>query len=101
MRYLQKCNKKQLVNWLKNNIDKDFIHCICECSKNLLKGKVPITSSQKKNLAKRKNSLRLLTLKKTPLKKKKRIIQTGGFLGALLAPIVSALGGLFGGLMGR
>jgi hypothetical protein len=35
-------------------------------------------------------------LKKTPLKTKKKIAQTGGFLGALLAPIVKILGGLFG-----
>jgi len=41
--------------------------------------------------------LRKLVLKKTSLKNKRKIVQTGGFLGALLGPIVSVLGSLFGG----
>jgi hypothetical protein len=40
--------------------------------------------------------LRRLALKKTPLKEKKILIQSGGFLGALLGPIISILGNLFG-----
>jgi hypothetical protein len=31
------------------------------------------------------------------MKTKKKIVQSGGFLGALLGPIVKVLGGLFGG----
>ena len=42
------------------------------------------------------NKLRELVLKKTPKKKKIDIIQTGGFLGALITPILSILGGLLG-----
>jgi hypothetical protein len=41
--------------------------------------------------------LRELALKKTSKKKRKKIIQSGGFLGAILGPIVSILGRLFGG----
>jgi hypothetical protein len=43
----------------------------------------------------------MLSAKKTPYKKKRHIIQTGGFIGALLTPIISILGGLLGGLGGR
>jgi hypothetical protein len=36
-------------------------------------------------------------MKKTSLKKKRKILQKGGFLGALIPPILSVLGGLFAG----
>lgn len=81
----------------KVNKDKNFVSCICECACNIIKGNVHLTGEQKTKLAKRKKALRQLVAKSTPLKVKKRIIQSGGFLGALLAPIASILGGLFSG----
>lgn len=97
LKYLHSCNKKEQKNWLKKHTGKDFILCICECAKNILKGKVPLSTKHKKRLYFKRNALRRLTLKKTSLKKKAKIIQSGGFLGALLGPIVSVLGSLFGG----
>jgi hypothetical protein len=75
----------------------DFINCVCECAKNLLKGVVPLTAAQKVALRRRKQTLRKLVLKKTSKLKRKKLIQSGGFLGAILGPIVSILGRLFGG----
>ena len=80
--------------------NKDFICCMCECVKNVLKGKVPLKTSQLKSLTRRKQSLRSLVLKKTPIGTKKKILQKGGFIGALLTPILSLLGGLLGGSNG-
>jgi hypothetical protein len=97
-RLKQMPNKKQR-KFLKS-CSKDFICCMCECVKNILKGKVPLKSSQLKSLARRKQSLRSLVLKKTPIGIKKKILQKGGFLGALLTPILSLLGGLLGGSNG-
>jgi hypothetical protein len=37
-----------------------------------------------------------LILKKTSQRKRRQLVQSGGFLGALLGPIVSVLGSLFG-----
>lgn len=85
---------------LKDKMDNEFICCVSECARNVLKGTVPLTSSQKKKLAGRKRALRLLSLKKTSYKKKRKIVQSGGFLGALLRPIVSILGRLLGGFVG-
>jgi len=76
---------------------REFVKCLCECSKNILCGNIALTPSQKRALLKRKSDLKKLSLKKTSLKTKKRIVQKGGFLGALLGPIVSILGGLFNG----
>ena len=96
LKQLNKYSDKQKKCWLKNNLNKELVLCLCECAKNLLKGCVPLSSKQKKALSRRKLSLRNLAKKKVPLKKKRRIIQTGGFLGALLGPIISVLGSLFG-----
>ena len=82
---------------LKKHCNSDFVCCITECVKNLLKGNVPLNPAQKKRLASKKKSLREIALKKTSLRKKQKLIQSGGFLGALLGPIISVLGGLFNG----
>jgi len=79
--YVKKCNK-------------EFIDCISECAKNVLRGNVPLKSSQIGRLRRRKQDLRALSIKKTSLKKKRRILQKGGFLGAILTPVLSLLGGL-------
>ena len=75
---------------------KEILDCVCECVKNVLKGNVPLTSSQKQNLSRHRNKLRKLSLKKTSEKKKNEMIQKGGFLCALITPILSILGGLLG-----
>ncbi len=74
--------------------NKDFIHCICECVKNLLKGHLPLKKCHLKSLAHHKQTLRKLALKKTTLRKRKQILQKGGFLGLLLEPLVAGLGSL-------
>ena len=74
----------------------EFLDCVCECVKNVLKGNVPRSSSQKQNLSRHRKQLRKLSSKKTLKKKKIEIIQRGGFLGALITPILSILGGLLG-----
>jgi hypothetical protein len=58
---------------------------------------VPLSVEHKRRLKRHKLSLRKLAQKKTPTKTKKKIVQNGGFLGAILGPIVKVLGGLFGG----
>jgi hypothetical protein len=95
LRRLHKASVKERKNLLKHNCDKAFVECISECCKNLLKGNIPLKKSQLINLRRHKRSIRTLSLKKPALKYKKKIIQKGGFLGALLGPIVSILGGLF------
>jgi len=82
---------------LKKHCSSEFVACICECVKNLLLGNVPLSATQKKRLSSKKKALREIVLKKTSLRKKKSLIQRGGFLGALLGPIISILGGLFNG----
>jgi hypothetical protein len=80
---------------------KDFIHCICECIKNLLKGNVPLNQRQLKTLSRHKQSLRRLALKNTSLVARKQILQKGGFLGAILQPLVTGISYLLSSLLNQ
>ena len=96
LRKLNRLKPDQKKVWLRKHLDNELICCLCECAKNLLNGNVPITAAQRKKLVVRKESLRKLVRRKVSLRNKKRILQRGGFLAALLAPIVSVLGSLLG-----
>jgi len=61
---------------------------------NVLKGNVPLTNAQMSKLRPRREDLHALSVKKTSLAKKRKIIQKGGFLSVLLAPALSVLAGL-------
>lgn len=85
--YVKKCNR-------------EFLDCLSECAKNVLRGNVPLSTRQSARLRRNKNDLRLLSVKKTSLRKKRQIVQKGGFLTALLPPILSLLGGALSSVIG-
>lgn len=89
---LLKVSRKQRLAILKE-ADKQLVKCICECSLNLLKGRVPLKSEEKKKLSTYKVLLRNLALRKGGWKSKKKILlQKGGnFIPLLLGPILSAV----------
>ena len=79
----------------------DLVKAICECAYNTLKGNVPLTPAQYRKLRRYKKHLRTLADRKKSQKVKKRTLQSGGFLGALLSTILPAVTGLIGGLVNR
>jgi hypothetical protein len=78
-----------------------FVDCVCECIRNLLKGRVPLRPKQVKALRRYKRLLRQAASKKTPRKERRRILQRGGFIGAILPPLIAGLGSLLGPLVSR
>jgi hypothetical protein len=54
--------------------DGPFVDCMCECIKNLLKGRVPLKSKQLKTL-RYKRLLRKVALKKTPRSERRRVLK--------------------------
>jgi hypothetical protein len=95
--YLQKtkpCIRKHIIT----KADGSLVDCLCECADNILRGNVPLTKLQKEKLKRNKAGLRALTKKSVSLKKKKAILQKGGFLGSLLAPIASVVAPLLSAL---
>ena len=82
-------------------IEKSFaelIRCLCDCPYNILKGNVKTAPSNKRKLSKHKTKLRQLSNKQVSLKKKQKIVHTGGFLSVLLNTLTPVLGGVLGTL---
>ena len=83
----------------------DLVRCLCECSMNILKGNVSITPGQMRKLSRHKKDLRFLAKRGHRLASKKRVLQKGGILPAILGPILAAVlpsvGGAVGNLIGR
>lgn len=97
LRFLHKA-KPQYRKAILKAADKELVHCICECAYNTIKGKVPISKSQKKRLTAHKKILRRIVKRGEPISAKKKIInQKGGaFLPMILAPLITGvLGSLF------
>ena len=78
-----------------------FVDGLCECIRNLLQGRVPLKPKQLKALRRYKKYLRQASSKKTPRKLRRRLLQTGGFIGAILPTLVSGLSALLGNLLNR
>jgi len=76
------------------NCDKALLDCFSECAKNTLKGNVTMSKRQFSRLEREKTNVRALASKRTSLRKKRQIVQKGGFIGALLMPAVATLGSL-------
>jgi hypothetical protein len=92
---LHKASTTKRMSALKRQLaSKDFVKCICECCKNILNGNIELSQKQRSALKKRKNAIRTVVKRNTSMTKRKKIIQSGGFLGAILGPIVSVLSGL-------
>ena len=84
-------SKPSVIRSIIKDADKDFIDCVSECCCNVLKGNVALTSKQKSKLLKHKTALRSVAKKNTSLKRKKVLIQKGGFLSALIGPYLVLL----------
>lgn len=94
LKYLRKAKKQERCSLLKT-AHRDLIVCICDCAANVLQGRVRISSKHKKALQRHKATLRTLAEKRKGIKTKRQLlIQRGGFLPALLAPILTVAGGL-------
>ena len=90
-------SKPSVIKAVMKGASPDLLDSLSECSLNILKGNVRLTSAQKKRLTRHKQGLRALAKKGTGLKRRKQLLQKGGFLPALLSPVLGILGGLLGG----
>ncbi|GFQ83948.1 hypothetical protein TNCT_562971 [Trichonephila clavata] len=79
--------------------DKSQLHLFCEICLNILEGNLAVDV---KKLRKYKKAIRKIGNKKLSLKqKRKEIIQIGGALPFLIAPVLTALAGIIGKAIGN
>ena len=86
---------------LLKQLNREQVHCIAEIALNLLRGNIKISPGTKSKLKRYRKELRSLACPKTNFQKKKKIlVQKGGFLGLLLKPALGILGGLLPSILG-
>ena len=98
----------KFLNLSKNNTRKSVICCsnkdqilsICDCVFNILNGNLGINKIHEYKLYKKRKHLRHL-LKKSSIKTKKKILQTGGFLNILIPAIISGLSSIATAFIGN
>lgn len=79
-----------------NHSKPDLVKSLCEICVNTLNGNVKLTGGQLKKLKRYKKEIRMMAQPKVSLSRKKKVlVQTGGFLPALVGALVSAVIGHF------
>ena len=74
-----------------SHANKDLILALVECATNIIRGNVELSDSQYNKLKRYHSQLKRLIRKKTSQKERKTILQRGGFLGALVGPLLKVL----------
>ena len=101
LKALKKMSNKSRREFLKS-CDGRVIDSLSEVCQNLLKGRIKMSAQQIRKLKRHRKSIRAVACKRNCLKKRRKIIsQTGGFIGALIGPLVTGLSSLLGGLFNR
>ena len=92
LQVLTKGNAKQREGILRG-ADKELVYCLCECALNVLQGNVHLQPGEKSGLKKYRHRMRTLTDKKIGVGKKKQLLlkQKGGWVSALILPILGIL----------
>jgi len=99
---LARCRQKHKRNKYIRESKDDLTKCLTECAYNLLKGNVPLTKKQKAVLRRHRKALVQFGTERRVRKAKNLLLQRGGFLPALLAPILAAAaGGLISEVIGK
>ena len=70
--------------------DGSLISALSEISLNILNGLIPLTPAKKKKLGKYKSNLRTM-VGRAGLPRKRKTLQTGGFIGTLLTAVAPLL----------
>ncbi len=96
LKLLSKAKQPTIKAILKDPQCEEVCKAVCELAANLLAGNLKISTKDKAKLKRYKHTLRCLAKGKSlSLKRKRGLLQKGGFLGALLKPLVSIVSGLF------
>ena len=81
--------------------DKDLIQLFTEILFNIHKGNIPLNGTQLKTIKKFSKAAKLILKRSTGIESKKRLLQKGGFIPALIAPIIGFLGSLIGNAIAK
>ena len=78
---------------------KDLVYALVDCAKAIIKRRVPLTRAQLNRILRLTADVRVLVSRGATLDERKRVLQKGGFISALLGPALKILApALLGGL---
>ena len=99
LRKLKSTKSKKIRNAL---LTPAVVKTICECAKNTLHYRIPLKSGEKRKLRQYKpHAMYLVNKNKSMRSKKNRLIQSGGFLSALLGPALTIIPEIIRGILGK
>ena len=98
--HMKKCGRK-VCNELIRIAPNDLIKVFVEILHNINRGNVTLSGKQLKSLSKFKRACKLMLHKSTSLKTRKTLLQKGGFISAIVMPILGLLGSLIGEAIAR
>jgi hypothetical protein len=93
LKKLHRCGKSQRPHLI-SECDREKVFAICECSDNILRGQVPLTTRQKQRLKKHVNVLKNLADTSVGWKKKQKFLGTqegGSILATILSVVLPGL----------
>jgi hypothetical protein len=90
LKFLSECDR-HTSNSIIKTAKPDLLCCIADICYNILRGKVKLSPIAKKRLAKYKKHIRKIADKKTTANTRRSLIQKGGFLGSILAPLIGTI----------
>ena len=93
LRSLKPKQRKVVVDCLGRN----HLKGLTEVAVNIVKSTVQLTPQELSTCRRWRKSLKLIALKRYPVKEKRKILQKGGFLGAILPVLASVLGAVING----
>ena len=79
---------------------KEFVQALVDCARLLIRNKWRLTENQKRQLRRRTDAIYDLVNPRTSLARRRVLLQSGGFIGALLGPALRLIGPVVGGLLG-
>jgi len=74
------------------------VDCCCEIARNILNRNIPLSAAQLKRSRRHGKKLYELAKLKTSIAKKRKILQSGGFLPLLLGPLLGIASSIIGGV---
>jgi hypothetical protein len=83
---------------------KELVTTLVECARAIINRRVPLSASQYEAIRRRAKDIGALTKSNATLEQRRKILQNGGFLSALIGPALSLLPAAvkaIGGLVAR
>ena len=84
-------SEPRVVKSILQTADLKLVNLLSECALNVLNQNVKVGKNRKKALRKFRRHMEKLAYEKLPLKKKRTILQKGGFLSILLPTVIPSL----------